>query len=116
GLLHLGNEGEAAIAALALDGLDEAARRGLVMGFGHHFRPGPCGLGRRDLLAFIGFDLLENIGHHARPFDAATRRARVCPALPLSIVSRARAMPSSIVATLSATSKAAPALSSTVSR
>src|SRR5690606_32426356 len=113
---HLGDEAIVACRALGFDCLYKATGCGLVMSLRHHLGPGPHGLCGRDFLALIGFDLLENIGHCARPFETATRRASVSFALPLSIASRAMATPALRSSALSATINAAAALSSTISR
>ena len=116
GLLDFGDQAIVAGGAPCFDRTAKAAWCRLIVCFGHDFGPWARGFGSGDFLALIGFNLLENIGHWSRPFDIATRRAKVCRARPSSMTAAARAMPSSIEVTRSATRRAAPAFSNTVSR
>src|SRR5206468_850656 len=98
----------------ALDGLQESARGrgrpGVSLDGSHR----ACALGRRDLRALVGLDLLQNIGHCA--FDTAIRRSSRPSASPLSTDFAASAMPSFRSLARPATISAAAAFKSATSR
>ena len=114
GLLDLGDQGQSSRAMAALQrGLEAAGRVGGLRG-GFHLGRRPHGLSRGDLLAFVGGDLRENVGHAA--FVMAISWSSAVRARPSSTTAPASSTPSRRVSTASPTRKAAAAFSSTMSR
>src|SRR5262245_17445857 len=91
-LLDLGDQGVVAGGELALERGKKSARRRRRLDVGLDRGEWTRALGRRDLLALIGLDLAEDIGHGAHAFDTAISRS-----------SRPRASPESTDFSASAT-------------
>src|SRR5262249_28310548 len=113
-LLDLGDQRVVAGRDAPLDRFQKAARRGGRLRGRFDHRIGALALGRGDLLALVGLDLFQDVGHCA--FETLIRRCSRPSASPLSSDFAAIAAPSFRSLALPATIKAAAAFSTAMSR
>src|SRR5574337_374973 len=119
-LLNLGDEAEPPLLVRPLDRLDEAARRRLAGDLAFKRRARHPHLGVGDLPALVALDFLQDVGHRAslklQALDTAMSRSRTRRAAPEPIAAIPAATPSLSEAALPATTRAAAALKSAMSR
>src|SRR5690606_3484628 len=116
-LLDFGYQPEGIGSALRLQRLQKSAGRLDIAGPRPQLGKRHCRLRRGDLLALVGFDTRENVGHAALPaLETAISRSSAPIARPSSIAAAAIATPSGSEPARPATTRAAPALSRAMSR
>src|SRR5579863_6037663 len=120
GLLDLGDKSEAARRDLALDRLDEAARRALLANFALQRRARHADFRVGNFTPFVSLDLLQDVGHRGsgrrQAFETATNLASVACAAPESSALAASSRPWPRSRAFSATTRAPAALSKAMSR
>src|SRR5690606_24946838 len=116
-LLDLGDEREGAMRVLGLQCLTKAAGSGDVGSTSLDLSERKGCLRGSDFLALVGFDLAQDVGHALPPrFDTSISFSSFACAAPLSMASVASLMPSFRSAAFAATTSAAAAFSTAISR